>query len=449
MSTVAPTARRVRSPSERRAAGALLLVSLSQVVALGRLIEHPWTTKILVPMVIAVGVAHFTSATASRGTRWSIGFVLGGAAGTIAGVLAVNPGLVVPGSGAFLHLALPFHQVGSALHVLSTDGTPLPRGPGVTEVLAAGAAGASAMGRALWQCPTASHRPSSLTWFALAPSVALVVYSSLVSADKDRILAAALYAAAVTVFVVLADACVVPSIFGRSALANRERQSRGAATIAMAALAMLGIVAFGVLLSGMHLNILRINPQTSPRVLAHPTPSTAPPSTVPPALATVPSSAPGGATPTTAPGASLGGGSSRHLHHPPSSFPWWLFVLLAFVLAVLATSLLWRRRRVVNLGPAGNYNQLVVHSFERAQRAVRRMRLERRKSETPEEYRLRLDDLRQQHLEEHLDALVVLAELVGLACFSPQGCSRDQAVDADRVSRQLVQATGRLRFSLR
>jgi transglutaminase-like putative cysteine protease len=185
-----------------------LLVSSSVAVALGRLILHGLGTRVLVPLVVTIVVADIATALALR-LRISVlgGVGLGWAVSLWALALAVDPSLFDPASAHFLHAAELSRQLRAAQSALANDGTPLPRLNGMVGIVGAIGGLGAALTRGVWalQWRRSSRSDRGPLSPCLAPSFAIFIYSTLVSAEQGRVAAFVAYLLGVLVFVALAD----------------------------------------------------------------------------------------------------------------------------------------------------------------------------------------------------------------------------------------------------
>jgi transglutaminase-like putative cysteine protease len=255
-----------------------LVLSASVALALARLISHDLTLQVLLPVVVAIVIADVATAVAMRfratlflaaGIGWLVALV--GLA------LVVDPSLANPGAPLFLHASVLSDQLRAAHNALANDGTPLPNASGVILIFGAIGAAAAALTRGVWSQQRRVHAmdrgrgPLSPT---LAPSLAIFIYSTLVSAEQGRVAAIVCYFLGVLIFIGLADrptGPVAPRTFGvggTGALPPRRRWPRRArlpigATIGALVMALV-VVAAGAGLSGMRLNVFHVNvPKTS------------------------------------------------------------------------------------------------------------------------------------------------------------------------------------------
>ena len=205
-----------------------LLLSVSVAVALSRLIVHGVGSRVLVPVVASIIVADVATALALRlriNVILAIG--LGWAISLWALALVVDPSLFDPASPHFFHAAELSRQLRAAQSALANDGTPLPSLNGMVGILGAIGGIGAALTRGIWALQwrrsiVAERGPLSP---CLAPSLAIFVYTSLVSAEQGRVAAFVSYLVGVLAFVALADR------------ASSRSMRPGAATTAAAATA--------------------------------------------------------------------------------------------------------------------------------------------------------------------------------------------------------------------
>jgi transglutaminase-like putative cysteine protease len=259
--TPAPARAASRATSNPGRYGPLVL-SLSTVPALCRLIAHPATTRVIVPLVVAVVVADAVAALLRRRAGPVPAVLLAAVVAAVALVVSVDPSVLNPSSPHFFATGVLSDQLRAARSALVDGGTPLPLLSGVVVAVGALGGAVAAATRGIWarsrRQPAGSGQVRMLAP-GLTPSLALFVYSTLVSAEQGRIAAALSYFLGVGIFVLLAD---------------RETSSRGAATSARSGSGrrpLVGAVAGGLLasavvvgagagLSGMQLSVLHVHP---------------------------------------------------------------------------------------------------------------------------------------------------------------------------------------------
>jgi Transglutaminase-like superfamily/TgpA N-terminal domain/Domain of unknown function (DUF4129) len=245
-----------------------LLLSVATVPALSRLIAHPTATRVAIPLLVAVLVAD-TAVTLVRRRVGSVpAVVLGAVVAAAALLVCVDPSVFDPASHHFLGAGVLSGQVRAARTALGQDGTPLPFLSGVVVAVGAIGGAAAACTRAIWESTRRGQRavPGRIRMLApaLAPSVALFVYSTLVSAEQGRIAAALSYFLGVGIFVVLADrdtapiAGTAPAAGAASPGGRRRRPLAGA--LAGTVLTAAVVVGAGMGLSGMQLTVLHVTP---------------------------------------------------------------------------------------------------------------------------------------------------------------------------------------------
>ncbi len=262
-----------RPPGPARPIGlvsvAPLVLSASAAIALSRLIVHPMGDRVLLPIVVAIVLADAVTALVVRlGAAPFPAIVLGWVASVCGLLVLVDPALFHPGSPYFLHLRLIGGQLGDAHRALAADGTPLPLLNGVVLVVAAIGAAAAALTRGTWARGRHGHTGGSGTGTAqsarralapcMAPSFAIFVYSSLVSAEQERVAAFVSYFLGVVVFLALADRSASPVTSPPGAPTSFLRPLAGA--LASLAVVALVVLAAGAGLSGMRLTVFHVPP---------------------------------------------------------------------------------------------------------------------------------------------------------------------------------------------
>ena len=272
-----------------------LVLSLSVAVALSRLIVHGLGARVLVPLVACIVVADVATALALRlringilavGLGWAISlWVL---------AIAVDPTLFDPASPHFFHAAELSNQLRTAQSALANDGTPLPLSNGMVGILGAIGGIGAALTRGIWAMQWrrsigADRGPLSP---CVAPSLAIFVYTSLVSAEQGRVAAFVSYLIGVLVFVALADGGTAtstgPAVSGVSGVSavlavspaagvpRTRRFPLGLGALTGCLLAAAVAIAVGAGLSGMRLTVFHVNPAT-PGAPRNPTPGPATP----------------------------------------------------------------------------------------------------------------------------------------------------------------------------
>ncbi|MGO8860261.1 MAG: DUF3488 and DUF4129 domain-containing transglutaminase family protein [Acidimicrobiales bacterium] len=264
-----------RPPGPARPIGlvsvAPLILSASAAIALSRLIVHPMGDRVLLPIVVAIVLADAVTALVVRlGAAPFPAIVLGWVASVVGLLVLVDPALFHPGSPYFLHLRLIGGQLGDAHRALAADGTPLPLLNGVVLVVAAIGAAAAALTRGTWARGRHGHTGGSGTGTGtaqsarralapcMAPSFAIFVYSSLVSAEQERVAAFVSYFLGVVVFLALADRSASPVTSPPGAPTSFLRPLAGA--LASLAVVALVVLAAGAGLSGMRLTVFHVPP---------------------------------------------------------------------------------------------------------------------------------------------------------------------------------------------
>ena len=191
-----------------------LILSLSVAVALSRLVVHGLGVRVLVPIAVCIAVADLATALALRlRINVILAIVLGWAVSLWALAIAVDPSLFDPASAHFLHGGELSNQLRVAQSALANDGTPLPMLNGMVGILGAIGGIGAALTRGIWamqwrRSVVADRGPLTP---CLAPSVAIFVYTALVSAEQDRVAAFVSYLIGVLAFVALADRGMVAS----------------------------------------------------------------------------------------------------------------------------------------------------------------------------------------------------------------------------------------------
>jgi transglutaminase-like putative cysteine protease len=256
-----------------------LILSVSAALPLGRLITHDVSVRVLVPLVAAIVIADVLTAVAMRfRANVLVAVWFGWIISLCALVLIVDPSLVNPGSSLFGHGSVLWDQLRSAHAALANDGTPLPDANGVIMVFGGIAAAAAALTRGVWGYQRRRHgadrsrRPLSP---CLAPSLAIFLYSTLVSAEQYRVAAFVSYFLGILIFIGLVDRSNVGTTSGAGPVAKvgvgtsassgrgRSRFSAGAAgaagAVAGSLVMVLVVSAVGAGLSGMRLNVFHVN----------------------------------------------------------------------------------------------------------------------------------------------------------------------------------------------
>jgi hypothetical protein len=273
-----------------------LLLSASVAVALSRLVVHGIGDRVLVPIVVSIVVADVATALALRlRINGILAVGLGWAISLWALAIAVDPTLFDPASPHFFHAAELSQQLRVAQSALANDGTPLPLSNGMVGILGAIGGLGAALTRGIWamqwrRSVAADRGPLSP---CLAPSLAIFVYTALVSAEQGRVAAFASYLVGVLAFVALADrgtaastGPVGPGLAPPAAAAlsgNRNapagvsrarRYRRGLGALAGCLLVGAVAIAAGAGLSGMRLTVFHVNPN-KPGEPRNPTPGPA------------------------------------------------------------------------------------------------------------------------------------------------------------------------------
>jgi hypothetical protein len=276
--------RRLNGPVGAASFGPLIL-SVSVAVALSRLIVHGIGVRVLVPLVVSIVVADVATALALRlringilavGLGWAISlWVL---------AVAVDPSLFDPASPHFFHAGELSTQLRAAQSALANDGTPLPSLNGMVGILGAIGGLGAALTRGIWamqwrRSVGADRGPLSP---CLAPSLAIFVYTSLVSAEQGRVAAVVSYLVGVLAFVALADGATAtstgPAAPAAAGVPRTRRFRLGLGLGALTGCLLVGAVAIavGAGLSGMRLTVFHVNP-AKPGAPRNPTPGPATP----------------------------------------------------------------------------------------------------------------------------------------------------------------------------
>jgi transglutaminase-like putative cysteine protease len=262
-----------------------LILSVSAAIPLSRLIHHPMGDRVLLPIVVAIVLADVVTALGVRlGAAPFPAIGLGWLASVCGLLVLVDPTLFHPGSAHFLHLGLIDGQLGAAHRALAADGTPLPLTNGVVLVVSAIGAAAAALTRATWargrHGQTAETDPATAQTATaqtgrralapcMAPTFAIFVYSTLVSAEQERVVSFVSYFVGVVVFLALSDRSASP-VTSPPDTTSPLRPLLGA----MASLAVMALVviAAGAGLSGMRLTVFHVPPpapRASPSLSTH------------------------------------------------------------------------------------------------------------------------------------------------------------------------------------
>jgi transglutaminase-like putative cysteine protease len=233
-----------------------LVLSASVSVALARLIEHGLGLRVLVPVLASILVGDGATATVTRmfRLRWAMG--IGLVLSLLVLILCVDPAVFVPGAAHFLNGSVLSSQYRAAQFALVHEGTPLPLLNGVVVGIGALGAVTSVITRGLWarrQAPVRRRRRFDGLAVCIAPTFAVFIYSTLVSANRDRVPAAVAYFFGVLVVVAVAD---------RRAISGPPLRSwRIDVTTVLSCLVALGVViGVGVGLSNMRLTVFHVTP---------------------------------------------------------------------------------------------------------------------------------------------------------------------------------------------
>ena len=272
--------RRLNGPVGAASFGPLIL-SASVALALSRLIVHGIGARVLVPLVVSIVVADVATALSLRlRVNLILAVGLGWAVSLWALAIVVDPSLFNPGSSHFLHAADLSRQLRAAQSALANDGTPLPSLNGMVGILGAISGLGAALTRGVWalqwrRSVVADRGPLSP---CLAPSLAIFVYTSLVSAEQGRVAAFVSYLLGVLAFVALADRATAPASGADAAAAvgisaaitsgvagtQPARKFRlGFGALAGCVVVAAVVIATGAGLSGMKLTVFHVNPPKS------------------------------------------------------------------------------------------------------------------------------------------------------------------------------------------
>jgi transglutaminase-like putative cysteine protease len=246
-----------------------LLLSLSVVAALSRLMVHPGRAHVLVPLLLGVLIADGVTALAVR-LRINVGLAVAlGTALSLWGLLVViDPSLFNPASSHFFHGGGFSRQLGAARTALADDGTPLPALDGVIVIIGAAGGLAAALTRGIWSRRRRRHAGAARPPLSpgLAPTLALFVYTMLVSAQQGRVVAFVSYFVGVLAFVALADrtaAELTTTLRAAGPTAARPPRSRLALGALAGCLLVAGaVLAAGAGFAGMRLTVFHV---TDPR----------------------------------------------------------------------------------------------------------------------------------------------------------------------------------------
>jgi hypothetical protein len=242
----------------------LLAMSASTSVALARLITHGLSARVMIPLVVAIVVADVVTTVSIRiRVPVVLAIALGGVAAALSLLGCVDPSLFDPSSPYFASSTLLSGQLRAARYALANDGTPLPLLNGVVVAVGAMGGGAAAITRGLWTLRLRYARGASgpvwLLWPCIAPSLALFLYSSLVSAEQGRLAAALAYVLGVLLFVMLADRGASLTASPQSVRAPRP----DVIAILGGLLTLVVLIGSGIGLSGMRLTVFHVTPPSS------------------------------------------------------------------------------------------------------------------------------------------------------------------------------------------
>ncbi len=255
-----------------------MILSTSVAIALARLMSHGLSTRVLVPLVVAIIVADVVTAVALRvHVNVALAVALGWAISFCSLLVTVDPSIFNPGSSHFLHLSIISGQLHAGHAALANDGTPLPRLSGVIIILGAIGAGAAALTRGIWarqrRRPFVDQGRGPLSP-CLAPSVAIFLYTTLVSGQQGRVAAFVSYFLGVLIFVALADRTAAPAVAAAAAASGASARPAGrmnpagprgwgAGALVACLLVVLVAVAAGAGLSGLRLTVFHVTPPSA------------------------------------------------------------------------------------------------------------------------------------------------------------------------------------------
>jgi transglutaminase-like putative cysteine protease len=266
----APSRRRTMARPLEPGSFAPVILSVSVVAALSRLMAHHVSARVLVPLVAAVLIADLVTAVA---VRLRVNAVLAAALGcalSLWGLLIiVDPSLFNPASAQFFHGGGFSRQLRAARTALADDGTPLPSLDGVIVLIGAVGGLAAGLTRGIWSRRRRRHAaPSARPPLSpcLAPSLAIFVYTTLVSAEQGRVAAFVSYFLGVLAFVALADRTAAPrpapslssGSTGSTGSTWRRRPRMVAGVLAGSLLVSGVVIAAGDGLSGMRLTVFHV-----------------------------------------------------------------------------------------------------------------------------------------------------------------------------------------------
>jgi hypothetical protein len=258
--------RRLNGPVGPASFGPLIL-SVSVAVALSRLVVHGLGLRVLVPVVVSIVVADIATALALRlRINGILAVGLGWAVSLWVLAVAVDPSLFDPASPHFFHAGELSEQLRAAQSALANDGTPLPSLNGMVGILGAIGGIGAALTRGIWamqwrRSVGADRGPLSP---CLAPSLAIFVYTSLVSAEQGRVAAFVSYLVGVLAFVALADGATAtstaPAVSAAAGVPRTRRFPVGLGALIGCLLVGAVAIAVGAGLSGMRLTVFHVNP---------------------------------------------------------------------------------------------------------------------------------------------------------------------------------------------
>jgi len=240
-----------------------LILSASVAAAFSRLVAHGFGSRVLLPMLVGIVVADLVTALAVRLRLTTLlAVAIGAAVACVALVLVVDPMLFEPGAPGFLHGSTLWAQLRVAHSALANDGTPLPLLPGVVLLVGFIGAGAAALTRGVWSRSRgrAAGTGGGPLLPCLAPSLAIFIYTTLVSGERGRVPALLSYFLGGLVFVALADraSSAPPQATGPEHAIARSGSTGGAVATCLVVAAV--VLAAGAGLSGLRLSVFHVTP---------------------------------------------------------------------------------------------------------------------------------------------------------------------------------------------
>jgi transglutaminase-like putative cysteine protease len=244
-----------------------LILSVSVAIALARLMSDAMSGRVLVPVLVAIALADVVTALALRlSTHVVLAVAVGWVIALCVLLVVVDPSVFNPGSSHFLHASVISDQLRVAHAALVTDGTPLPALNGIVIILGAIGAAAAALTRGIWlytcRRPFGDRGRGPLAP-CVAPSAAIFLYTTLVSAERSRVPAGASYFLGVLIFVALADRATTSAISSSVADGGRGQRARWrSGGLVACVLVTLIVIAAGAGLSSMRLTVFHVTPPT-------------------------------------------------------------------------------------------------------------------------------------------------------------------------------------------